>query len=122
MTEKQNRSRRDQGRTLLLSIILVFCILGTVVFYVSQKIFAEMSSSAIYNLRESLTLIKGTVEAILTKEAEFQRLIAQEIAASQDPEEFVRSYRRNRTMVKMAIVMTGEMEGISSDGNVFLEE
>ena len=101
MTEKQNRSRRDQGRTLLLSIILVFCILGTVVFYVSQKIFAEMSSSAIYNLRESLTLIKGTVEAILTKEAEFQRLIAQEIAASQDPEEFVRSYRRNRTMVKM---------------------
>lgn len=122
MTEKRDRSRKDQGRTLLLSIILVFCILGTVVFYVSHKIFTEMSSSAIYNLRESLTLIKGTVEAILTKEAEFQKLIAQEIATSQDPEEFVCSYKKNRTMVKMAIILSGETEGISSGGETFYEE
>ncbi len=87
---------------MFLSIVLVFCVLGVVVFFVAQRISAEMSSAAIHNLSESLGLIKGTVEAILIKEAEFQKLIAQEISTIEDPETFIRSYKKNRTMVKIS--------------------
>ena len=73
----KKRTRTTGEVSLLLSIVLVFCILGAVVFSVARKLSAEMSSSAIHNLSESLELIKGTIEAILTKEAEFQSLIAQ---------------------------------------------
>ena len=44
-----------------------------------------MSQSAVQNLSESLDLIKCTIEAILNKEAEFQKLMAQEIALAEDP-------------------------------------
>ena len=80
MKEKRN------GLSLLLSIVLVFCVLGTVVYTISRKISKEMSSSAIQNLSESLDLIQSTIEAILRSEAEFQTLIAQEIAQADDPE------------------------------------
>ena len=101
MGEKRNRSKEDRGIPLLFSIILVFCILGAVVFSVAQKISREMASSAIQNLSESLDLMKGTIEAVLIKEAEFQKLMAQEIATIKDPEEFIRSYEKNQTMVKI---------------------
>ena len=86
MEKNHNKTRINTGSSLLLSIVLVFCILGAVVFSVAHKISMEMSSSAIHNLSESLALIKGTVEAILIKEAEFQKLIAQEIASTEDQE------------------------------------
>lgn len=85
MREKRNRSKADRGIPLLLSIILVFCVLGTVVFSVARKISAEMVESAIQNLSESLDLMKGTIEAVLVKEAEFQKLMAQEMATIKDP-------------------------------------
>ena len=72
-----------KGQILLVSIVLVFCVLGTVVYTISQKISQEMSSSAIQNLRESLDLIQYTIEAILRSEADFQTLIAQEIARAE---------------------------------------
>ena len=78
MKKNVKESKTDKGMPLIFSIILVFCILGAVVFSVAQRISAEMSMSAINNLSESLELVKGTIEAILTKEAEFQKLIAQE--------------------------------------------
>ena len=87
MKEKQDTKKIDKGFSLLISIILVFCILGTVVFSVSRKISVKMSESAIQNLSESLDLIKSTIEAILNKEAEFQKLMAQEIASAKNPEE-----------------------------------
>ena len=74
--KKRNRRRQDKGFPLLLSIILIFSIFGAVIFSVAHKISEEMSDSAIQNLSESLELMKGTIEAILLKEAEFQRLIA----------------------------------------------
>ncbi len=74
--EKLRKNRKDGEMPLLLSIILVFCILGGLVFSVSRRITEEMSTSAIHNLSESLALIKGTVEAVLVKESEFQKLIA----------------------------------------------
>ena len=122
MGKIRNRGKKNQGIALLFSIILVFCILGTVVFSVAKKISKEMSESAIQNLSASLDLIQGTMEAILTKEAEFQKLLAQEIASMDDPEEFVRSYKRNRTMVKMSLIPSGKTEGISNSGEIFTEE
>jgi len=120
--EKEHDSRTDKNFPLLLSIILVFCILGAVVFSVSRKITREMSESAVQNLNESLNLIKSTIEAVLNKEAEFQKLMAQEIARKGDPEEYIRSYQKNQTMVKIAFIRAGETEGISSTGEVFSEE
>ena len=61
---------KNKGTSLLFSIIIVFSILGGVVFSVSQKISREMSDSAIQNLSESLDLIECTIEAILKNEAE----------------------------------------------------
>ena len=104
---------------MFLSIIFVFCMLGAVVFTVARKISAEMSESAIQNLSESLDLIKGTTEAILEKEAEFQQLIAQELATIRDPEEFIRSYNKNSTMVRMSFIPSGETEGVSNMGDGF---
>ncbi len=121
MGKIRNRGKKNRGITLLLSIIFVFCILGTVVFSVAKKISAKMSESAIQNLSASLDLIQGTMEAILTKEAEFQKLLAQEISSMDNPEEFVRSYERNRTMVKMSLIPSGKTEGISNMGEVFTE-
>ena len=107
------------GFSLLLSVILVFGILGAVVFNVAKKLSNEMLMSAIHNLSKSLDLVQGTVEAILSKEAEFQKLIAQELAGLEDPEEFIRSYDQNQTMVKVSLVLPGEEEGFSNTGEVF---
>ncbi len=118
----KKRDKTNKGARLIVSFILVFCILGTVVFSVSWKISEEMSASAIDNLSESLNLIEGTIEAILQKEAEFHKLLAQEIAMVEDSEEFVRSYEKNQTMVKMSFILSGETEGISNTGEAFSEE
>ena len=122
MREKQNTRKIDKGFSLLISIILVFCILGAVVFSVSRKISVEMSESAIQNLGESLDLIKSTIEAILNKEAEFQKLMAQEIASAENPEEQLRFYGGSQTMTKVSMIRVGETEGISGNGEVFTEE
>ncbi len=119
---KLDKRRTDKGIPLLLSIILVFCILGTVVFSVSHKITKEMSASAIQNLSESLDLMKGTIEAILIKEAEFQSMFAQEVALMENPEDFILSYNGNKTMVKISLIMAGEKEGISNTGEIFSED
>ena len=99
--------KRNRRNTLFLSIILVFCILGLIVLSVARKISAEMSTSAIHNLSASLGLIKNTIESILIKETEFQLLIAQEIASSDDPYEFIRSYKNNHTLAKLSLILPG---------------
>lgn len=120
--EKKNRGGTNKGFPLLFSIIIVFAVLGTVVFSVARKTTREMSEAAVQNLNESLDLIQCTIEAILNKEAEFQKLMALEIARWENPEEYVRSYRKNQTMVKISLVLAGETEGISSTGEIFTEE
>ncbi len=107
---------------LLFSIILVFCILGAVVFSVSRKISREMSDAAVQNLSENLNMIKSTIESVWEIEAEFQILLAQDIAGMEDPEAYIRSYQKNETMVKLALIRTGETEGISSTGEAFSED
>lgn len=122
MKDKRLKSGTDKRIPLLFSIILVFCIFGGVVFSVSQKITREMSEAAIQNLNENLDLIKCTIESIWSKEAEFQKLMAQEMAALEDPEDYIHSYQKNQTMVKISWIRAGETEGISSTGEVFSEE
>ena len=122
MKKKWNRRRTDKEIPLLFSIILVFFMLGVVVFSVSRKITKEIYDSEIQNLSESLDLMKGTLETILVKEAEFQKLIAQEIAAMDNPGEFIHSYNRNHTMVKISLVPAGKKEGVSNTGEAFSEE
>ncbi len=122
MRKKRNESKIDRGISLLVSIFLVFLFLAIIVFSVSRKISREMAASATQNLNESLDLIECTIEAILNKEAEYQRLMAQGIAAMPDPEKYVRNYKKSKTMVRIALIRSGETEGVSSTGEVFTEE
>ena len=122
MKEKTNRRKKMGGVFLLVSIIVIFGILGTIVFSVSQKISGEMSDSAIQNLNESLDLIQSTIEAILRSEAEFQKMIAHEIGRAEDPEAYIRTYEKNDIIVKLSLILSGRTEGISNTGDRFTEE
>lgn len=122
MNKKQNEKRTDKGVSLLLSIVVVFGILGVVVFSVAHRISNEMSASAIQNLSESLDLIKCTIESILNKDAEFQKLMAREVAMSEDPEAYIRTWQENQTMVKLSFVRSGERVGVSHTGERFYAE
>lgn len=122
MKKSQNKRKMDGSGSLLLSIIVVFGILGAIVFSVAHKISVEMSASAIQNLSESLDLIESTIEAVLNKEAEFQRLMAQEISLAADQEQYIRTYQKSETMVKVSLIQAGRNEGISNTGEVFSEE
>ncbi|MDE5698867.1 MAG: response regulator [Lachnospiraceae bacterium] len=122
MRKKPKEQRAEGGISLLLSIIIVFCILGAVVFSVARKISTEMEASAIQNLSESLDLIESTIEAVLNNEAEFQWLMAQEIALAPEPLEYVRTYSKNGIMAKISLICEGETEGVSNTGEVFSEE
>ncbi len=122
MREKQKRNRKDRGIPLLVSIITVFGLLAVVVFSVAGKISSEMSASAIQNLSESLNLLQCTIEAILENEADFQKMIAQRIAASEDPKQYICVYDRNERMVKISLILEGQAEGVSNDGSKFTEE
>lgn len=81
-----------------------------------------MSQAAIQNLNENLNLIKCTIESIWNKEGEFQKLVAQEVAMADDPENYVRSCQKNQTMVKISWIAAGETRGISNTGEEFSEE
>ena len=116
MKKTQDKGRKDGGRSLLISIIIVFLILGIVVFSVARKTSREMSASAIQNLSESLDLVKCTIEAILNNEADFQKLIAQKVALADNPEKYISSYEKNSAMVKLALIPAGKTEGISNMG------
>lgn len=122
MNEKRNKQERWKEAPLLLSILLVFCLLGTIVYAVSRKISREMSASAIQNVSESLDLIQCTIEAILRSEAEFQTLISQEIAQAEDPEDYILAYKQNRTMSKLSLILSGKTQGVSNTGEPFTEE
>ena len=122
MREKNRRKRARKSITLLIIFIMVFAVLGAVVFSVTSRISREMSASAIDNLSESLKLIKNTMETILHKEAEFQKMLAKEIVNSGDLDEFLLSCEDNDTMVKISLIRSGETEGISNGGEEFSEE
>ncbi|MCI8513443.1 MAG: response regulator [Lachnospiraceae bacterium] len=122
MKGKSDKRKKRRASSLLFSILLVFCVLGAIVYAVSQEISRKMSEAAIQNVSESLSLMQCTIEAILRSEAEFQMLIAREVAQAEDPQEYVRTYEKNRTMAKLSLILSGEAEGVSSTGERFTEE
>ncbi|MFG6332325.1 MAG: response regulator [Lachnospiraceae bacterium] len=119
MEKDKKKKGVDSAKALIVSIVLFFMVLGAVVFSVSRRITQEMAASAIGNLSESLDLIRGTIETMLRMEAEYQKLMAQEIAESKDPEGFIRFYERNEIMTKVSVTEKGAEEGISSTGEAF---
>ena len=120
--KRHKKGKSGNGPGLILSILLTFCILGTIVYFVARRISSEMSQSAISNLSESLELVRGTIEAILDKEAEFQKLMAQEISVMENPEKFIQSYRGSQTMVKISYIAEGTTKGVSNTGEEFTAE
>ncbi len=120
--EKKKNNWIHKRSILILPFVLAFCVLGIVVFFVSNKISIKMSESAIANLSERLDLISNTIDTILKKEADFQKMLAQEIAHAEKPEEFILSFDRNSTMVKLSLILSGEKEGVSNTGEKFTEE
>ena len=114
--------KKDNRKGLLLSIVLVFCILGTFVYTISRKISQEMSDAAIQSLSESLDLIECTIEAILRSEVEFQTLIAQKIAQTEDPEAYIQAYEKNQTMSRISLILSGKTSGVSNTGEHFTAE
>lgn len=119
MEKKYKKTGINRSIILNTAIILVFCILSAIVYFVSGKISTEMSESAISNLHESLDLIKGTIQAVFKKEAEFQKLIAKEIGSMENPYDFVRSYDTDNRNIKISIIPAGEATGISNTGESF---
>ncbi len=120
--KRENQEKKSSRKILITLILTVFLILGSFVFFIAARISQEMSQSAIGNLSESLELLKGTIEVLYQREAEYQKLIAEELSIISDPEEFILSYDRNSTLVKMSLVFTGETEGISNTGEPFYPE
>ena len=72
MKEKPNKHKKQGISYLFLSILLVFCVLGAIVYTISREISRKMSEAAIQYVSESLDLVQCTIEAILRSEAEFQ--------------------------------------------------
>ncbi len=122
MKKMPSQRKQRRGLFLLLSIMLVFCMFGTIVYAVARRTSREMSAAAIQNLNESLDLIQCTIEAILNNEAEFQGLVARELARTEDPEAFIRAYERSQTMVKMSFILSGQTQGVSNTGEAFTED
>lgn len=121
LKKKKNKKFRS-SLAFLVTVLLIFCILGGVVLSIERKISAQMSEAAVENLSESLELLKGTIQAILYKEAEFQSILAAEIALLDHPEDFIYSDYESKTMVKFSLILAKQTEGISSTGEIFQEE
>ncbi len=119
MSKGKYKNGKKEKKILILSILTVFIILGSFVFHISARITEEMSNSAITNLSESLNLIEGTVEVLFEREAEYQQLIAEGLAMAENPEDFILSYGRKGTVIKMSLIFSGETSGISSTGETF---
>ena len=86
MEKRENREKKDSRKILIALILVVFLTLGSFVIFIAARISEEMSLSAIGNLSESLELLKGTVEVLFQREAQYQKLIAEELGIIGDPE------------------------------------
>lgn len=120
--EKKKRSSLYKKCILVAPFIVVFCVLGAVVFGASRRISTEMSEAAISNLSESLELISDTIETLMNQQANFQKMIAQELADAKDLSAVIRSYSGNDMMVKLSVQLSGEKDGISNTGETFTED
>ncbi len=119
---KREKKLTNVRKAFIIPILLIFFILGSFVFFIASRISEEMSQSAIGNLSESLNLITGMVEALYQRDAEYQALIAEELALADDPDEYLKAYKSSSTIKKFSLIYTGETEGVSNTGEVFLAD
>ena len=122
LEKKQGEAHVRHRAALVAAIILIFALLGTAVYFVAQNVSSKMAGSAIDNLSGSLNLVKGTVQALMEEEAEFQKLIAKELSAIDDIEGFIQTYDNNKTVSKISIILTGREKGVSNMGEEFTED
>ncbi|MEC4175542.1 ATP-binding protein [Adlercreutzia sp. R7] len=113
-----SRQRRSYA-SWIVAFVLIFALMGTSVYAVAKRTYDDMSDAAIRNLNENLNLMQNTVEAIMRSEAEFQQLIADEIGQAPDPLTYVLNLRNNETTSKMSVVLNGQAEGLSNNGEPF---
>lgn len=106
----------------IVAVVLIFALMGASIYGVAKKTYDDMSDAAIQNLNENLNLMRNTVEAIMRSEAEFQQLVAEEIAAAPDPSSYVLNLRNNDATSKLSVVLAGEEAGVSNDGEPFFPE
>ena len=103
----------------IIAILVVFAIMGASVYGVAKKTYDDMSDAAILNLNENLNLLQNTVEAIFRSEAEFQMLMAEEIAQADDPLAYILNLKNNDTTSKISVILAGEDVGLSNDGEPY---
>ena len=117
-TENAVRDRKGFAR-LTLVIVLIFAVMGASIWAVSKKTSDDMADAAILNLNENLNLMESTVEAIQDSEAQFQRLLATELAAAGDPAAAVERLGKSDAAALISVVPQGADVGVSNDGAPF---
>ena len=117
-TENAVRDRKGFAR-LTLVIVLIFAVMGASIWAVSKKTSDDMADAAILNLNENLNLVESTVEAIQDSEAQFQRLLATELAAAGDPAAAVERLGKSDAAALISVVPEGADVGVSNDGAPF---
>ena len=117
-TENAVRDRKGFAR-LTLVIVLIFAVMGASIWAVSKKTSDDMADAAILNLNENLNLMESTVEAIQDSEAQFQRLLATELAAAGDPAAAVERLGKSDAAALISVVPEGADVGVSNDGAPF---
>ena len=117
-TENAVRDRKGFAR-LTLVIVLIFAVMGASIWAVSKKTSDDMADAAILNLNENLNLMESTVEAIQDGEAQFQRLLATELAAAGDPAAAVERLGKSDAAALISVVPEGADAGVSNDGAPF---
>ena len=115
-TENAVRDRKGFAR-LTLVIVLIFAVMGASIWAVSKKTSDDMADAAILNLNENLNLVESTVEAIQDSEAQFQRLLATELAAAGDPAAAVERLGKSDAAALISVVPEGADVGVSNDGH-----
>ncbi|MFR7404023.1 MAG: hypothetical protein ACLUW6_05205 [Coriobacteriaceae bacterium] len=105
-TENAVRDRKGFAR-LTLVIVLIFAVMGASIWAVSKKTSDDMADAAILNLNENLNLVESTVEAIQDSEAQFQRLLATELAAAGDPAAAVERLGKSDAAALISVVPGG---------------
>lgn len=116
--ENDNRERRRSVKLILVGI-LIFALMGVSIWGISSKTYDDMSDAAISNLNENLNLMKSTIEAIFDSEADFQKITAEELAATDDPTDVVAHIPMGESATLVSIVPEGEKSGISNNGKSF---
>ena len=117
-TENAVRDRKGFAR-LTLVIVLIFAVMGASIWAVSKKTSDDMADAAILNLNENLNLMESTMEAIQDSEAQFQRLLATELAAAGDPAAAVERLGKSDAAALISVVPQGADVGVSNDGAPF---